>query len=139
MVLSQTSRYALRALILLAQTGDRPILARRLAEELQLPQNYLAKILNQLAHRGLLRSFRGARGGFQLARPPDQIRLIDIVEGFEDLPRSSACLLGLPECSDDADCSIHQRWKPVITSYRRFLEQTTLDDASFGRSPSPVE
>jgi Rrf2 family protein len=130
-VLSQSSRYALQALVFMARAGGpEAFLARHLADELGLPQNYLSKVLHTLARRGILVSTRGVRGGFRLARPPEEIRLMEIVDPFEDVSRFSRCLLGRPECRDDAACSIHRRWRQVAEAYEQFLTTTTLADAS---------
>jgi Rrf2 family protein len=130
MLLSQTSRYALRASVFLAErwTDDRSTAVRDIAAGLDVPRNYLSKILHQLAREGVLLSERGPRGGFRLARAPGEIALAEIVEPLEPAFSERRCLLGRPRCSDDDPCPAHQRWSELAEEATRFLEDTTLAD-----------
>jgi Rrf2 family protein len=104
-------------------------LGRDLAEEIQVPAHYLAKVLATLSRAGLVTAVRGARGGYRLARPPKKIALLEIVEPFEGKRVRPGCLLepGRP-CHDETACSAHGAWSKVKTSYLGFLERTTLAD-----------
>ena len=129
MVLSQTATYALQALVTLAglQPGERATVDE-LAEGLGRPRNYLSKILHQLASAGVLDSSRGPGGGFRLARPPEELRLIEVVRQFDDVPREPVCLLGWNRCSDDDPCPAHARWRTLSAPLADFFEQTSLAD-----------
>jgi Rrf2 family protein len=100
--------------------------AGRLAEEIDAPQNYLGKLLQTLSRAGLLTSRKGVGGGFRLARDPETITLRDILEPIEHLDRWDGCFLGLPECSDDDPCAVHDRWAALRDGYLEFLTETTL-------------
>ncbi|MGH0034058.1 MAG: RrF2 family transcriptional regulator [Myxococcota bacterium] len=130
MFLSQTSRYALQAACFLAAhwDEDRPITVGDIANELDVPRNYLSKTLHQLARHGVLHSERGARGGFRLAAPPGEIRLSQIVRLVEPDIGARYCLLGRPACRDDDPCPAHARWRSMAEDFNRFLEETTLAD-----------
>ena len=130
MTLSQTSRYALRAAAYLAELApeDRPAPVSDIAGALDVPRNYLSKILHQLAKRGILTSTRGPSGGFRLSAAPEEIRLIEIVEPVEPGFTQRECLLGRPRCSDEAPCSAHEHWSELNDAVTRFLEETTLAD-----------
>lgn len=108
-------------------------MGRDLAGRLQLPPDYLAKILGILARRGVLRATRGAKGGYRLARPADRIRLIDVVEPFEGRRARPGCLLR-PErpCRESAACSAHGAWGDAKRAYLTFLEQGTIADIQGG-------
>src|ERR1051325_906521 len=82
MVLSQTEEYALRAVLFIAAAAPAPVQASRLASDLELPRNYLGKTLTALVGAGILKSMRGAAGGFRLAKPPRAIALSDITGAF---------------------------------------------------------
>ncbi|MCG3151363.1 MAG: putative HTH-type transcriptional regulator [bacterium] len=127
-MLSTTTEYALRALSHLAAQG--PGASRRsqeIAEETAIPANYLSKILRSLATAGILRSARGVGGGYALARPMEQIHLIEIAELFDGVRAIPHCVLGSNfECSDVTPCGAHEEWKRVRTSYISFLEKTSL-------------
>lgn len=128
-MLSQTAEYALRAVVLLAeQTPGTPARVGKLAETLDIPQNYLSKTLHLLALTGVLSSARGKGGGFMLARPASDITLFDIVDPFDRLGARPACLMGQGECSESHACAAHATWKAVSEQVQAFFLQTTLAD-----------
>jgi Rrf2 family protein len=102
--------------------------AAKVAREIGAPPNYLSKLLQALTHEGLVRSQKGLGGGFRLARDSRRITLLDVVGPIERLQRWSGCILGRPECSDEAPCAIHNRWKAVRNAYLQMLERTTVAD-----------
>lgn len=126
-MLSQTSRYALNALIVIARSGGQANV-RVIAEQASIPPNYLGKILHVLGRRGLLRSSRGVGGGFQLARRPEEIPLLEVIETFEDPQFFARCLLGSESCPEGRPCAAHALWVPIVEQTRRFFETTTLAD-----------
>lgn len=129
-MLSQTSEYALRAVVYLARSrGGRPMKLEEIADELGAPRNYLSKTLHQLARGGVLSSGRGPTGGFQLAVPPEELTLARVISSFEP-PATLArrCLLGHGECSDLTPCEAHDRWRAIAGPMREFFHQTTVGD-----------
>jgi Rrf2 family protein len=110
-----------------------PVRAHEIAETLALPANYLAKILQTLARAGVLESERGRRGGFRLARDPSEIRLIDVVESFDDLGRERRCLLGRGTCGEAGGCPAHKEWLDASAPAFRFFETRTLADLMVGQ------
>jgi Rrf2 family protein len=128
-MLSQTAEYALRAVLYLAQhSGPRPIRVTEMATRLAIPQNYLSKILYRLAHGGVLVSLRGKAGGFQLARPPDEVSLSTVIMPFDRVEERRRCLLGRSQCSDHTACAAHTRWKEVADTVAEFFRNTTVAD-----------
>lgn len=131
MILSQTAVYALQATLHLAENGDSgPLRVDDIASKLDVPRNYLSKILHALARGGVLSSTRGPGGGFRLGQPADTLRLSDIVRHFDDLPDGTVCLLGRSRCSDADPCPAHAHWKGVAGQVKEFFEGTTLADLS---------
>jgi Rrf2 family protein len=130
-VLSTTAEYALRALISLSQEPDRATLGRDLAASSGVPANYLSKILLDLKKAGFVQAVRGTGGGYRMGRPPEEIRLIDVVEFVDGAAARPGCFLaGSDACSDDDPCLAHSRWGVVRDQYVAFLESTTLADIS---------
>lgn len=128
MIASQTTVYALRALLHLAERPDaQPVRVDDIATALEVPRNYLSKILHVLARRGLLRSARGPGGGFSMAKPPSRTTLLEVAAHFDDMS-PGRCLLGRPECRDDNPCPAHSQWKEVATTLHAFFRDTTLAD-----------
>jgi Rrf2 family protein len=130
-VLSRSSQYALRALAYLATRGRGEwVLARQIAEAIDIPSAFLAKILQVLAIDGILESQRGRNGGFRLVRNPDRLSLFDIVEAFDRLGQGRPCVLGQKVCSDETACPLHHTWKHSVNSFRHRLQTTTLTELS---------
>lgn len=129
-IFSTSATHALRAMTYLAASvGEEVTLGRDLAEEIQVPAHYLAKVLATLARAGLLSATRGARGGYRLARAPRDIALLEIVEPFEGKRVRPGCLLEPDRpCRDAGACSAHGAWSRVKSTYLGFLERTSLAD-----------
>ncbi len=126
-MITRTGLHAVRAMIALARLPEGEYEgAGRVAAEIGAPQNYLGKLLQALAHAGLVRSQKGLGGGFRLARSARSITLFDVVEPIEHLSRWEGCILGRPECSEAEPCAIHHQWKTVRNAYLRLLRQTTI-------------
>ncbi len=126
-MLNQTAEYALRTAVFLTEHATVPSWrAAELAEALDIPANYLSKILHQLARDGVLVSQRGKTGGFRLARPAERIRLVEVVGPFDEVETRRGCLLGRSACRDSAPCAAHARWKAVGTALADFYRTTTL-------------
>jgi Rrf2 family protein len=136
-VISKTGEYALRAVVYIVTEGKGASMrANEIAEALSVPANYLSKTLHQLARAGILSSERGPRGGFRLARSPEDLSLADVLEPLDPTWLECGCLLGLPRCSEDHSCQLHERWKKVREPVRLFFQETTL--AEVLRAPSAV-
>lgn len=138
MLLNQTCEYALRAATYIAQCqANGAVQARQIAEHTQVPQQYLQKVLTDLARANILSSTRGIGGGFRLKRPPQQIRLADIIGRFDDISSHTECPFGNPQCGIANPCPIHDRWCIVVAAYASFLENTTLADLIRGDAYQP--
>jgi Rrf2 family iron-sulfur cluster assembly transcriptional regulator len=128
-MITKTGLHAVRAVVALARLPEGACAgAAAVAAEIGAPPNYLSKLLQGLARAGLVRSQKGLGGGFRLARDPRRISLLDVVEPIERVSRWSGCVLGHRDCSDEAPCAIHLRWKQVRTAYLRMLTHTTIAD-----------
>jgi Rrf2 family protein len=111
------------------------MLGKELAEKAEIPPNYLAKILLSLKNAGMLGTARGSRGGYWLVREPKSIRLIEIVQLFDQTVMPQPCILGeRDQCSPEQPCSAHQRWHEIRKAYTDFLENTTISDLASGHS-----
>ena len=128
-MLSNTAQYALRALIYIGEeSGDERVRVDEVAQALDVPRNYLSKIMHLLVKERVLDSLRGPRGGFTLARPASQITLYDIVSPFDDIEARRTCLLGRKECSDARPCAIHAHWRAAATQIAEFFRETKLSE-----------
>ena len=97
MIYSRSAEYAIRAFVHLAQVPEgKYAMVKNIAEQEEIPAHFLAKILQQLARKGLLRSSKGPTGGFALRVEPNEIRLLDIVEALDGLAPYQQCASGFP-------------------------------------------
>lgn len=135
-MLSSTSDYALRAILVLAQAKQGlPMRADEIARATGSPANYLAKTLNALAKAGLVASARGPLGGFTLLVPADELPLARIVDCFDEPRPMTRCLLGNRPCDGRHPCRAHERWSAVLTAQRAPLDHTTVADLLAGSLP----
>jgi len=132
--------YAVRAVVELAAVpDDKPIKAERIATAQRIPLNFLENILGELRHAGIVRSHRGADGGFRLARPADQITVADIIRVVEG-PLASV-RGGPPEETtySGAAEALLRVWIAVRANLRAVVERVTIADLASGALPADVE
>lgn len=137
-MISRSAEYALRALVYMSQAGDRWAMNREIADELNLPPQFLTKILSTLSREGILASQRGKSGGFRLARDPAKITLLEIVDPFDRLTLRKRCVLGRSRCSDASACILHRTWSPLQDAFRESFAKTTLADIAEGSTRGRV-
>jgi Rrf2 family protein len=133
MIYSRSVEYAIRALVHLAlQPGGHQKMARQIADEEEIPAFFLAKTLQQLARKGLLRSVKGPTGGFSLHRPPEKISLMDIITVLDGAESFDRCIIGLDSCTDDSPCRMDRSFQPIRREIVRYLTKTTVADLANG-------
>jgi Rrf2 family protein len=140
MRISAKADYAVRAVVELAAAADeKPVKAERIATAQGIPLNFLENILSELRHAGIVRSHRGAEGGFRLARPPAQVTVADVIRVVEG-PLASV-RGGPPEDAeyDGAAAALPRVWIAVRANLRRVVEQVTIADLAAGKLPRSVE
>lgn len=126
-MLSQSGIHAIRAVVALAELPEAAYLGvPEIARSTDSPRNYLGKLLLQLSRHGLVESRKGLGGGFRLARPATEIRLIDVMGSIEDVGRWSACVFTSGICSDTHPCMVHTRWSRAREAFLAFLRDTTI-------------
>ena len=129
MIYSRSAEYAIRAFVNLAQVQDgKYAMVKNIAEQEGIPAHFLAKILQQLARKGLLRSSKGPTGGFALRVPAAEVHLIDIVEALDGLAPYQQCASGLAECSDSMPCSMHDSWVTLRSRIMDYLGRNSIAD-----------
>lgn len=130
-VFSSAARYALRATAHLGSLHEEGYVpARRLAEVLEIPPTFLAKVLKQLVDAGLLVAFRGPTGGVRLSRAADQISLRQIIEAVDGPAVFTECVLGLPGCGDLEPCPLHEGWAPIRAALAAEFDRQTIGSVS---------
>jgi Rrf2 family protein len=140
MRISAKADYAVRAAVeLAAADGSKPIKAQRIAGAQGIPLNFLENILGELRHAGIVRSHRGAEGGFTLAKPPAQISVADIIRAMEG-PLASV-RGGPPEEAEYSGASeaLPRVWIAVRANLRKVVEHVTVADIAEGQLPKAID
>ena len=128
MEITQETDYAVRCVLYLSETGsDRPVMIETIAAEMCIPRSFLAKILQKLAKAKIVRSFRGARGGFQLACKPKDISLLKVVEAIEGPVAMNRCTVEPRRCGFSRTCTVHPVWKSLRKVVSDYLAATDFE------------
>lgn len=136
-MLSNTSKYAIRAVIYLAlySTKEKKVGIKKIAEDLDIPTPFLGKILQLLAKEEILYSIKGPHGGFTLQRPAIDISLMEIVQIIDGNNSFDQCVIRTETCRSDAPCSLHHKIAPFRNGIRSLmLTESIADLASEFRS-----
>lgn len=127
--LGRKGDYAVRAVLFLARrdvAGLRK--AREITEEMGVPASYLPAILAQLVGAGLVTSTAGREGGYALARAPEEVTLLEVLEAVEGPVSVSECVLRGGPCSWEHECAVHRFWAAAQDAFRDELATTTFAD-----------
>jgi len=140
MRVSAKADYAVRAAAELAAVGDEePVKGEKLAEAQDIPLQFLEHILLELKHAGIVRARRGAKGGYWLAKPADDVTIADVVRAVEGpIAHVQSAPPESIEYRGNAK-SLQQVWIAVRANLRAVLEHVTLADLVSGELPSFVE
>jgi Rrf2 family protein len=140
MRVSAKADYAVRAAAELAAAGDSgPVKGERLAEAQDIPLQFLEHILLELKHAGIVRARRGAKGGYWLARPADDITIAEVVRAVEGpIAHVQSSPPEMIEYRGNAQ-HLQEVWIAVRASLRQVVEQVTLADLVSGELPPVVE
>jgi len=126
---SHSVEYAIRALTFLAtQDPGKLSGAREIAEAEAIPMPFLWKILQKLAAKKLVRSFRGVRGGYELAKPAQRITVEKVLKEMGELQTLDRCILGFSQCRAKTPCGLHAMWGEQRDRWSEALRKTTLAD-----------
>ncbi len=131
-MLSTTCKYAVRAIIYIGLKGSKEsrVNARIIASELGIPMQFLSKILQVFVRREILKSFKGPTGGFYLAKDPNEITLLEIVEIIDGPGVFETCLIGTRACQSSKAgkerCPVHDRYTAVRKEVTDYFSSETI-------------
>ncbi|TWU07168.1 HTH-type transcriptional regulator CymR [Symmachiella macrocystis] len=124
-MLSQTVEYALRAIVCLANESPSAQTNVQIAKVTKVPAAYLSKVMASLNRAGLVHSQRGPNGGFTLAKKPDELALLEVVNAVDPIRRIETCPLDLPGHGTRL-CPLHRRMDNAIKTVEQAFANTTL-------------
>jgi Rrf2 family cysteine metabolism transcriptional repressor len=129
MKLSTRGLYGTRALLELAlRGGEEPVLLKDIAQRQQISLSYLQHLVAPLIAGGIIRSTRGAKGGISLVRPPEQIRLSEVIQLLEGSTAPVECVDNPMICKRSALCVSRDIWGELKKVMDEVLESITLQD-----------
>lgn len=133
MKVSQASAYALHALMYMVRhITQLPVTSGVIAKAEGMPAGYLAKVLQQLARAGFVRSVRGRQRGYVFARNPEEVSLLELFETLEGRPLFSDCPLRHCACGGTSqNCRIFAQWSSATEKIRELLAQTSVVSATW--------
>lgn len=131
MNLNKSTRYALHAALELALAGDRPVTTAEIAVRYDIPENVVAKVMQQMTRVGLVRGVRGVGGGYRLARPPGEVSVQALIDVFEPSAPPDSCMLrdewgALCPGEREPACRLRNLFHEVDETVRATLESVTL-------------
>ncbi len=127
---SNSSKYAIKAVLYLAihSSESKKIRVKNISEPINVPQAYIAKLLQELSRHRIVSSTRGPNGGFFLSDANMKTLLIEIVNVIDGEDRLNSCLLSLHNCNSEKPCPLHDFARPFRTNFIESLEQNTIED-----------
>ncbi len=131
-MLSTTCKYAVRSIIYIGLKGSETnrINVRSIASELDIPMQFLSKILQVFVRRGVLNSVKGPSGGFYLGRPAHDIALLEIVKIVDGKDYFETCLIGRHPCKSsgkvEEQCPVHDRFSAVRNEVVKYFSSETI-------------
>jgi|PlaIllAssembly_1097288.scaffolds.fasta_scaffold849257_2 Rrf2 family protein len=129
MKLSTRIRYGMRALVdLTLRNKNQPVQLKEIAECQQISLAYLEHLVIPLISAGIVKSTRGVHGGIELAKPPDKIKLLDIMMALEGPLVPVQCLKDSKSCRRSRTCATRDVWDDMKKAMEKVLESSTLLD-----------
>lgn len=129
-MLSNSAKYALKAVLFLAVNSNenKKVMVKDIAKPINVPQPYIAKLLQELSKKQIISSTRGINGGFYLTPLNLDQPVINIINTFDGEYKMNNCLLSLENCNDDFPCPLHNIAYPMRTKLIKSLEAKTIEN-----------
>lgn len=129
-MISKSSGYAIRGAtyLVVKKNEGRKIGIHEISQELNAPQHFLAKILQDLARRKIIGSAKGPNGGFYALNSTSETPVLDIVEVIDGLEAFNRCQLGRDECNNENPCPLHFEFRKHCNAIQTILQNTKLGD-----------
>ena len=138
MEITRAADYGLRAMYRLGQSSsENSSLISDIADEMDIPAQFLHKVMPRLVKAGLVRSRRGARGGYKLAKEPAEISLLDVIQAIDGPIHVNRCLFDHDDCSRNETCPIRPVFKVAQDALCSVLHANSLADVIAKRIAKP--
>ena len=131
MQLTREGDYGIRSVLYLARQPYKKIsFVTEISEQYKIPRSFLAKILQKLVKAKIVRSYRGVKGGFSLARQAKDISVLDVLEAIEGKMAMNLCLSDKKKCDFSRNCPVHSVWANVQSKIIEILKKSNFEELS---------
>ncbi len=135
MIITRATEYSIRAVLHMAARHPLPVVSKQeICEAEGVTPAFLTKILQPLIRGGIVRSKRGAAGGFALARPPETFTILDVMKAAEEPMTLNTCLLGEDSCERHTTCPVHDLWREARDKLEETFSRRTVADIARERA-----
>ncbi len=129
LIFSKPEELALKTVLFLSvQPKNRILKAKEIADNIKAPKEFVAKVLQTLAKKGLIYSKKGRNGGFSFQLDTQDVNILEIIKAFDGLKKFEKCIFGFEKCSDKVPCPLHKDWLKIRVKLLDLLESKTLYD-----------
>ena len=129
MQVTREGDYGIRSVLYLARQPFKKVsFVNEISEEYKIPRSFLAKILQKLVKAKIVRSYRGVKGGFSLARQAKEISVLDVLEAIEGKTAMNVCLMDKKKCDFSKQCPVHPVWMTVQSKVTETLKKANFDE-----------
>jgi len=115
-----------RTVLYLARERERTASVGEIAQAMNIPKSFLAKILQRLVRHSIVQSIRGVKGGFKLAKKPTEINLLAIMEAIQGIAGINLCAVDSKLCKMSSFCSVHPVWIDIRKEVEQRLKKETI-------------
>ncbi len=127
MQITRETDYAIRCVDYLSGKWGSVTMVDEISRERCVPKSFLAKILQKLTKAGIVRSYRGVKGGFELTRPPKEITLLDVIEAIQGPVAMNVCAIDEGMCGFSSTCVIHPVWIEIRQKVEKMLRKNNFE------------
>ena len=129
-MLSNSSKYAIKAVLFLALNTDnnKKVMVKDISEPINVPKDYIAKLLQELSRKHVISSTRGPKGGFSLSEEDKNHTLMDIIVALDTEKSISSCQLSLEKCNEEKPCPLNKLASPYKSKLIENLNYKTIND-----------
>jgi Rrf2 family protein len=123
MQITRETDYAIRCVDYLSDKWGSVTMVDEIAKGKCVPKSFLAKILQKLTKASIVKSYRGVKGGFELARPPKEITLLEVIEAIQGPVAMNVCAVNEAMCGFSSSCAVHPVWMEIRREVEKILEK----------------
>ncbi|MEW6739929.1 MAG: Rrf2 family transcriptional regulator [Nitrospirota bacterium] len=123
MEITRETDYAIRCVLHLSEAPNDVIMVDEIAKAKSIPKSFLSKILQKLAKANIVKSYRGVKGGFQIAKAPREINLLDVIDAIEGPVAMNRCAVNKKFCSLSSNCTVHPVWVELRKDVEKKLKK----------------